>query len=122
MNKVCEIAKRPPLRTFDDACTAESAGAFVYNVLDEYGQCIYIGATRDVPRRMREHSSRARWWPLAASVDVFPMIDWHQALHVERGMLKQINPPFNQQCVDRTESNVNAAKTGLFRWIMGVAQ
>jgi len=71
----------------------------VYVIFDTLGSVLYIGASRDVDRRIPEHYAKP-WWDQVGTVKIFPMSEWDQALYVERGLIAQENPEHNRQGVD----------------------
>lgn len=67
----------------------------VYRVYDRDGALLYVGATVNVFKRMREHKRYARWWPLADEASVTTYEDRTMARHVEAVAIRDERPRFN---------------------------
>ncbi len=70
----------------------------IYALLDEQGGTLYIGATTDLRRRLREHRARAVWWTFVHTVETVAtrstLVD---ALELEAYLIHSCHPRFNIQ-------------------------
>lgn len=71
----------------------------VYVLVGDDDRTLYVGSTRDVARRVREHRSKS-WWHEVADVEIYPMQDWELALFVERNLIRKLAPRHNRQSND----------------------
>lgn len=71
----------------------------VYMMLDRHDAVLYVGASRNLERRVQEHHTKD-WWPLVATVETYPMSSWPQALDVEKRLIARFAPQGNQQSND----------------------
>lgn len=95
------------------------SGASVYIVIDKADNPIYVGASRDVNRRLREHKSRD-WWHLARKIEIYEQPDWEIALYVERNLIRRWSPEFNVQSTDPVEHAVNSIRQPMLRSLASV--
>lgn len=93
----------------------------VYVLSDIADRAIYVGASRDVERRVKEHQGKP-WWQLVAGVEVYPQQDWELALYVERNLIHKLSPEFNVQSVDPVEQAINSLMGPFGRAIQEMAQ
>lgn len=92
----------------------------VYVLVDSAGAAIYVGSTRDISRRVREHASAKQWWPLVRTIETYRMDDWDLALHVERGLIRALSPEFNRQSVTPAQHAANRITAPMFRAVAGL--
>lgn len=71
----------------------------VYMAVDVFDRVLYVGASRDVERRVEEHKQKP-WWEQVDRVEIYEMENWDQALYVERNAIARIAPEFNIQSND----------------------
>lgn len=71
----------------------------VYILVGDHDRPIYVGASRDVARRVGEHR-RKPWWSEVRDLEVYPQPDWEIALHVEHGLIAEYAPRHNVQSSD----------------------
>lgn len=67
---------------------------YVYAMLDEQGQVIYIGVTGNESERLREHA-RSVWWKHVVYYRHWVLCCRRHALDVETRLLYIIQPPVN---------------------------
>ena len=95
--------------------------AVVYVLLDATDNPIYVGASHDYGRRLREHQ-HSHWWRHVASAEVYPQRDWNLALYVERNLIRAWSPEFNRQSVDPVDHALNSILGPMLRVTGEVAQ
>ena len=88
------------LLTEQEARRLTDGAPCVYALVDVSGTAIYVGATRELSRRVREHATTQPWWPLVKTIESYPQPTWSLALYVERGLIRALSPEFNRQSVD----------------------
>lgn len=86
----------------------------VYCCIDIAGQVLYVGASRNVEKRITQHRAKA-WWPMVTLIEVYEQSDWTTALRVERGLLREFSPEFNVQSVDPVDQAVHGIFAPMFR-------
>lgn len=68
----------------------------IYRVFDAEGRLIYIGRTRTLTTRVKEHRTSSWWWkPLAAKLRVQLMRDELAAKAAEKRAIQEERPAFN---------------------------
>lgn len=93
----------------------------VYVLVDAADQALYVGSSRDVARRVREHRNKP-WWSLVADVEVYAQPDWELAKFVERGLIRRLSPEFNRQSVDTSQHLRNLLFAPIWRTFSEAAQ
>ncbi|WP_370291530.1 GIY-YIG nuclease family protein [Nocardioides sp.] len=68
----------------------------VYVLHDPDERALYVGATQDVARRIREHRSKP-WWSDVAGVEIYRTENWETALRLEKECIAQFAPRHNRQ-------------------------
>jgi excinuclease UvrABC nuclease subunit len=71
----------------------------VYIFYGEGGEPLYVGSSRRMPARLREHTDSA-FWPLVDRVEIRVFDDFSAALEVERDLISKYAPPFNVELHD----------------------
>ena len=71
----------------------------VYWLYDAEGRVLYIGCTRQLTRRLTEHSKHQEWWPRIARIEVEGYADKPAAIKAERHAIYTERPIFNKQVV-----------------------
>ena len=74
---------------------------YVYVLSDADGRAVYIGSTRDLRRRMREHQRRSPWWGDVSRIRAFPYSTLDEALRDEAALIDLAAPRHNRQHVRR---------------------
>ncbi|MBC7955012.1 MAG: GIY-YIG nuclease family protein [Cytophagales bacterium] len=70
--------------------------AWVYEVLDAEGECLYVGCSSNVAARMSQHASTGSpWVPLKAKVIEHGPWERAEALAIEATMIFEQQPRFN---------------------------
>lgn len=87
-----------------------------YCLYDAAGWPLYVGSSRNVERRIREHR-RGEWGGEIGHVEAIPCDTWAEALWLERLLIKDLNPTHNHQGLDPLEQ---AKTTAEFAEILGV--
>jgi predicted GIY-YIG superfamily endonuclease len=67
----------------------------VYALLDEIGEPLYIGKTREPPSRWHQHRQMQPWWGEVREIAVLVMSDIHSAYVTEQRLIRQLQPEFN---------------------------
>jgi predicted GIY-YIG superfamily endonuclease len=75
-----------PLRR--DSTTARSS--WTYLVRSSTGRAIYVGATNRPVARLAEHQRRARWWSLAAGIELRRHPDAEAARRAEADLIARL--------------------------------
>ena len=68
----------------------------IYILVDEFERALYVGASRDIARRVGEHRSK-RWWRDVADLATIQVPDWASTLRLERGLIQHLAPRHNKQ-------------------------
>lgn len=68
----------------------------LYRIRDASGELLYVGISRELCRRLREHQKASPWWLQAASAttEVYP--DWRSARQAERATIADEHPAHNK--------------------------
>lgn len=85
----------------------------IYLLIDAFETVLYVGASRDYCRRVREHRRRS-WWDEVALVEVYEQPTWPAALASERRVIHALTPIYNVQSNDPTRRIVAAVFHDLF--------
>lgn len=68
----------------------------MYRVFDETGRLIYVGQSKNLPNRVREHRSQSWWWePLVTRVQVELHPTAEAAKAAEKTAIQEETPVFN---------------------------
>lgn len=89
-------------------------GAYCLYAAD--GWPLYVGSSRNVERRIREHR-RGDWGAEIADAETFPCDSWAEALRLEKVLIKDLNPTHNHQGLDPMEQAKTPAE---FAEVLGV--
>lgn len=73
-------------------------GAYCLSAAD--GSTLYVGSSRNVERRVREH---LRQYDEALVIETFPTETWAEALRLEKCLIGDLNPRDNRQSLDPLE-------------------
>jgi predicted GIY-YIG superfamily endonuclease len=68
----------------------------MYRLFDADQRLLYVGVTRDLCRRLREHRKAAPWWAdvASATTEVYP--NWFAVRQAERATIADENPKHNR--------------------------
>jgi excinuclease UvrABC nuclease subunit len=88
----------------------------VYSITGRDGWPLYVGSSRNVERRIREHR-RGEWGAEIGRVEMLPCDSWTDALRLEKVLIKDLNPTHNHQGLDPLEQ---AATFAEFAEVLGV--
>lgn len=70
---------------------------WVYLNYDEFGEVLYVGCTKNIKRRHREHrQDYAGWLPYMARTALKGPYTYKVARRIERELINQLDPWFNQ--------------------------
>ena len=67
----------------------------VYRCYDEAGALIYVGATADLPRRLRSHERTSPWWSHTLRIDITWYGSRAEALDAEAVAIRMERPVWN---------------------------
>lgn len=67
----------------------------VYRAFDTYGRLLYVGQTRNVEQRLREHSTLSAWWLFHKTVEVTPYATREEAMAAEAEAIQTEYPRWN---------------------------
>lgn len=68
---------------------------YVYRCRDKAGRLLYVGSSRDVPKRVAAHRARSAWGLTVTSVEVAAYATKADALAAEREAIKTEQPRWN---------------------------
>lgn len=68
---------------------------YVYRYFDEAGDLLYVGCTKDVEARERQHRTASHWFPSVARRTVKQFADRDRARHAERVTVASEHPQHN---------------------------
>ena len=84
------------LDAFDDIDTLPAFFSGVYALLDEAGDPIYVGQSKDVPGRVRTHKRTKKWKSAICSVCAVRIVDPDLRLVVETLLFLRYRPRHNR--------------------------
>lgn len=70
---------------------------YVYLLSDAEGRVIYVGSTRDIRRRYREHVRRSPWFSAVSTIRAYPYRTLDAALRDEVRLIELVEPQHNHQ-------------------------
>jgi predicted GIY-YIG superfamily endonuclease len=83
----------------------EGGTAVLYRIYDARERLIYIGATSDLPARLRFHERMTWWHTLAARVESEELPDRRAAFIAEALAIQEEQPAFNSKHTGRKEGD-----------------
>lgn len=86
----------------------------VYTFRDTDGNCLYVGATSSLLRRLSNHSSTKAWFPRIATVEVEHVSDKEEAFALER-VLQTLHQPEYCRTARQPEALRNSRECTYFR-------
>lgn len=69
----------------------------VYTHRAANGSPLYVGISRSLEQRTRQHASVSEWFHVVASIDVLRVATREEAFRVELSLIEALRPPFNCQ-------------------------
>jgi hypothetical protein len=76
-------------------CEDAYIGPAVYRCISADGRLVYIGATRSLAYRLRQHELSSPWWNLIARVDDERFADMDEAFAAEAIAIETESPLYN---------------------------
>lgn len=69
----------------------------VYVLADADDKPLYVGASNDIARRIKQHRDRKpHWWRSVADVWTYPTDTRSEAHDNEQRLIQELRPPFNR--------------------------
>lgn len=69
----------------------------LYDLVGHNGTVLYVGATRSLDTRLRQHRGDKEWWPEVDHVHVVECADLADLHERERQRIKALQPRYNKQ-------------------------
>ena len=68
----------------------------VYAFRDKHGKALYVGETKNIVRRYRQHRSGKKWWKDVTTCHFYPCPDPEDRLKLETVMILRMRPRHNR--------------------------
>lgn len=69
----------------------------VYSLWNSEGECLYVGQTINLRRRLQQHARQAAWWPTVEYIQPISLTNRIDANSVERALIRSYKPMHNQR-------------------------
>lgn len=67
----------------------------VYSLWNDQGECLYVGRTTNLRRRLQQHARQVAWWPSVEYMQKIEISNLTDANTVERALIRSYKPMHN---------------------------